>query len=100
MKPIRFHPKAETEMINAAMWYEEQQDDLGKRFLAAVQDCLNKIEINPHLFPDIDGDTRRSLTKTFPFGVIFRIKQDMIIVEAVMHLHRDPDCWKSRRFKQ
>ena len=96
MKPIRFHPDAETEMIQAALWYEMQQVDLGKRFLAAIQDCLNKIEINPLLYPAIEGESRRCLIRTFPFGVIFRIKPDMIIVEAIMHLHRNPDYWKSR----
>ena len=51
MKPIRFHPEAEAEMIDAAVWYEMQQEDLGKRYLCAVQDSLNRIEINPLLFP-------------------------------------------------
>ena len=49
MKPIRFHPEAETEMIQAALWYEKQQDDLGKRFLAAIQDCLNKTDSTPFI---------------------------------------------------
>ena len=43
MKPIRFHPEAEAEMIEAAAWYEVQQADLGKRFLTSVQDALNKV---------------------------------------------------------
>ncbi len=71
MKPIRFHPEADAEMLNAAVWYESQQQDLGKRFLAAVQDTLNRIELNPELYAFIEGDVRRCLTKTFPFGVLF-----------------------------
>ena len=100
MKPIRFHPDAEAEMIDAAAWYEMQQRDLGKRFLSAVQDSLNRIEINPLLFPVVEGDVHRCLTKIFPFGVLFRIKPEMIAVMAIMHLHRDPDYWKHRRFEQ
>lgn len=38
----------------------------------------------------------KCLTKTFPFGVLFRDRPDEIIVVAVMHLHRDPDYWKHR----
>lgn len=34
MIPIRFHPEAEAEMMSAAKYYESQQKDLGKRFLA------------------------------------------------------------------
>lgn len=99
MKSIRFHPEADTEMVDAAVWYESQQEDLGKRFLTSVQDALNRIELNPGLYPFVEGDVRRCLTKTFPFGVLFRIRPDIIAVMAVMHLHRDPDYWKSRRFE-
>lgn len=94
--PIRFHPHAETEMIDGAMWYESQQNGLGKRFLTVIQDALNKIEIHPEIYPLVEGDVRRCLTKTFPYGVLFRIKPDFIAVMAIMHLHRDPDYWKSR----
>jgi hypothetical protein len=38
MNPVRFHPEAEAEMLSAAKFYEIQQKDLGKRFLASVQD--------------------------------------------------------------
>ena len=99
MKPVRFHPDADTEMVDAAVWYESRQEDLGKRFLTAVQDALNKIEVNPELYPFVEGDVRRCLTKIFPFGVLFRIKPDVIAVIAIMHLHRDPDYWKNRGFE-
>lgn len=100
MKLTRFHPDADTEMLDAAVWYESQQCDLGKRFLVSVQDALNRIELNPELYAFVDGDVRRCLTKTFPFGVLFRVKTDYIVIMAVMHLHRDPDCWKDRIFEQ
>jgi len=96
MKSPRFHPEAESEMIEAAAWYEAQQTDLGKRFLTCVQDTLKRVELNPALYPVVDDDVRRCLTSTFPFGVMFRIKEDMIVIIAVMHLHRDPDYWKNR----
>lgn len=99
MKPIRFHPDADAEMLDAAVWYESQQQDLGKRFLAAVQDALNRLALNPELYAFVDGDVRRCLTKTFPFGILFRTKPDLIAIMAVMHLHRDPDYWTNRRFK-
>ena len=99
MKPVRFHPDADAEMVDAAVWYESQQEGLGKRFLTSVQDTLNRIELNPEMYPVVEGDVRRCLTKTFPFGVLFRITPHLIAVMAVMHLHRDPDYWKSRRFE-
>jgi len=100
MKPLRFHPSAETEMIDAAAWYEAQEIGLGKRFLTSVQDALNRIQINPLLYPTIEEDVRCCLTKTFPYEVLFRVRSDCILVIAVMHLHRDPDYWRNRKSKQ
>jgi hypothetical protein len=42
MKSIRFHPDADSEMVDAAQWYEIQQEGLGKRFLTSVQDALKQ----------------------------------------------------------
>lgn len=99
MKAVRFHPDADTEMVDAARWYELQQEGLGKRFLASVQEALNRIKLNPRMHPIVEDDVRRCITKMFPFGILFRMNPGFISVMAVMHLHRDPDYWKTRRFE-
>ena len=96
MKPVRFHSAAEAEMNAAATYYEKEQPDLGKRFLAAVQEAVHKIQINPLLYPVIDRDVRRCLTRPFPFGVLYRNDADWIVIVSVMHLHREPGYWRSR----
>ncbi len=96
MKTVRFHPDAEAEMIAAAAYYESQQADLGLRFLASVQDAMNRIVMNPALYGTVELDVQRCLTRTFPFGVLFRVRTDEILVMAVMHLNRDPSYWKKR----
>ena len=96
MKAVRFHPDAESEMIEAAAYYETQQRDLGRRFLASIQDAGNRIRVNPRLYPIVELDVRRCLAKTFSFGVLFRERPEELIIMAVMHLHRDPGYWKSR----
>lgn len=96
MKTVKFHASAEAEMIEAAAYYEAQQPGLGRRFLVAVQNAVNRVAANPHLYPIVDLDVRRCLTKTFPYGILFREHADGFVVMAVMHLHRDPDYWKNR----
>ncbi len=96
MRTVLFHPDAEAEMIHAAGYYEQQQKDLGKRFLVSVQETIERIQINPLLFPVVHLDVHRCLIKIFPFGILFKILQDQIIIIAVMHIHRNPDYWKNR----
>jgi hypothetical protein len=96
MKPVRFHPDAKSEMVEAAAYYEAQQPDLGRRFLASVQDAVNRISVMHRLYPIVELDVHRCLTKTFPFEVLLRERPDTILTMAAMHLHRDPDTWKSR----
>ena len=96
MKTVKFYPDAEDEMIEAAAYYETQQPQLGRRFLVSVQDAINIIVLNPRLYAIVYLDVRRCLTKTFPFGVLFRELPDKIVIMAVMHLHREPDYWKNR----
>lgn len=96
MKTVRFHPDAESELLHAAAYYEAQQPNLGRRFLTSVQDAVNRIRLNPRLYPIVELDVRRCFTRTFPFGVLFRERPDEFVIMAVMHLHRDPDYWKNR----
>ena len=96
MKPVKFLAQAAAEMNAAAAYYEREQADLGKRYLAAVQEVIRKIQINPALYPVVAPGVRRCLAKTFPFGVLYRDQPNLIEVVAVMHLRRDPNYWQNR----
>jgi len=96
MKAIKFHPEADIEMIDSALFYETQQNNLGKRFLSNIQDSLKNIQINPCLYPIIYLDIRRCITKTFPFNVLFRINSENIVIVAIMHHSKNPNYWKYR----
>lgn len=73
-----------------------QAGRLGQAISQFCQDAINRIELNPELFPFVEGDVRRCLAKKFPFGILFRVETNLIEVSAVMHLHRDPDYWRTR----
>jgi hypothetical protein len=49
MTKVKFHPRAEAEMVAAAAYYESQQENLGKKFLASIQDAINSIVAVMHL---------------------------------------------------
>jgi hypothetical protein len=46
---ILFRPEAETELMEAASWYEERGKGLGAEFLRSLDAAISAIERNPWL---------------------------------------------------
>ena len=92
-----FRPQAESELLDARGWYENQRPGLGRTFAAAVDGALAGILRNPLAYPRVHGETRRALVPGFPYGIYFRIIADELVVLAVMHGRRLPRRWQSRR---
>lgn len=80
----------------AALWYEDQRAGLGMRFLDELDKVFQRIADNPKQFPQLEAEVRRVLLDHFPYGVYFPEGSEDIVVLAVLHLHREPDMWKSR----
>jgi len=57
---------------------------------------FQRIEVNPQQFPRLEGEVRRALLRHFPYVVYFIGESETITVLAVLHLHQEPDMWKSR----
>ncbi|MEW6616276.1 MAG: type II toxin-antitoxin system RelE/ParE family toxin [Thermodesulfobacteriota bacterium] len=91
-----FHPEAEAEFDAAVDYYEDCEPGLGYDFAVEVHATLENILSFPKAWPILEDDIRRCQTRRFPFGIIYAINEDVIFVLAVMHLHRDPEYWKSR----
>ncbi len=45
----------------------------------------------------IDKDVRRCMTRKFPYGILYTIEEDYILILAVMHCNREPNYWKNRK---
>src|SRR5947209_6986971 len=90
-------PEAQTDIREAARWYEDREFGLGLRFLREVRTSLQHIADNPLMFPVIEEDVRRSLLQKFPYSIYFVNESEAIAIIAVLHQHRRPGAWKSRR---
>ena len=96
MKTVIFHREAEIEAAQAAVFYGEQQELLGSRFVVAIEEGLSRIRLNPFMFPVAEDDVSRCLIRSFPFAILFRVIDERIVIVAVMHLRRNPGYWKER----
>ena len=96
---ITADPEAESEIGEAAGWYEDRLTGLGLEFLAAVERAFSLIAENPERFPvwKQGHAFRRCLLKRFPYMVFYEIEEDRVVVWAVAHVRRKPGYWVSRR---
>lgn len=89
-------PQSDLDILAAALWYEDQRSGLAARFLDELDLVFQRIKDNPQQFPCVEGDVHRALLRHFPYGVYFLAEEGRAIVLSVLHLHREPDMWKSR----
>lgn len=92
----RFHPKTESEFYDSVAYYESQKDGLGLEFSEEIYSTIQRILQYPSAWTKITKGCRRCLTKRFPFGVIYSIQENYILIIAVMPLSRKPGYWQDR----
>lgn len=92
---IEFLDPAKKELAEAIIFYNHESEGLGYRFAVEINRTLSRIIQYPKAWPEISKRARRCRTKGFPYGIIYQIREDLILVVAIMHLHRYPDSWKS-----
>lgn len=92
-----FHPEALTEYAEVVQYYTEQRVEVAQAFVDAVEDAVYRIREAPTRWSVIDEDVRRCLTRKFPYGILYTVEQDYILILAVMHCSREPGYWKNRR---
>jgi plasmid stabilization system protein ParE len=87
---VRVLSLARQELEDAVAWYEEQGEGLGSRFLDAMDKAVRRVVAFPLSAPEIDPGFRRCLLTRFPYGLIYVVEDDDIVIVAVSHLHRSP----------
>ena len=94
MKRYRFTSAALTELKQATLYYEQREDGLGTVFLDEIEATVSRILQHPQAWHPLSARTRRCRTHRFPFGLIYQIRVDEILITSVMDLHRDPASWR------
>lgn len=87
---------AEQELAAAVDYYNKQCPGLGFEFAAEVKSTLTRIVSFPEAWPHLSPRSRRCMTNRFPYGLLYQLRADHIIVTAIMHLKRDPQKWQDR----
>jgi len=92
-------PLANHDIKEAALWYNNEQPGLGKRFTTQIRQKIKLIKDDPELAPVRYDNIRTAVLDVFPFMIHYSIDHSLklIVISAVLHTSRNPDIWKSDR---
>jgi len=93
MRKVTFHEDAETEMNEAARYYEERALGLGMSFLDAIEEAVDQVLADPEAYQLVGDEVRHKILRRFPYSALYAIEPDRIRVMAVAHQKRRPGYW-------
>ncbi len=91
-----YHPEALAEYADAALYYDERTPGLGADFTVEVETALQQVLGCPERWGCVEEDIRRFLVRRFPYGLLYTIEADHVMIVAIMHLSREPGYWRHR----
>lgn len=91
-----FHPDALSEYEAAALYYAAIDQELQLRFIQSIEESIELILESPSRWRVLDEDIRRYIVHMFPYGILYTVENDFVLIVAVMHFSREPGYWKDR----
>ena len=94
---ILIHEAAESEIDEAANFYDIASPGLGSVFIDEIEHTIQSISEFPEAAPLVRGRVRKRIVTKFPYSLIYSVRPDQIRVLAVAHHKRRPFYWRGRR---
>jgi plasmid stabilization system protein ParE len=96
-RSIRYHPLFESDVLNAAEWYDDRRPNLGADFVARVQRAIDRLVEHPERRTPVDYGVRYWPVERFPYVVFYDLTDTELLVLGVMHTSQESDKWLARR---
>jgi plasmid stabilization system protein ParE len=83
---------ARSDIQEAITWYNDQQDELGKKFLKFVDKKINNLCVTPGIGSIRYDEVRCTMIKGFPYIIHYTVKKSskQVIILRVLHAFRKP----------
>lgn len=83
-------------MHETMSYYSQQVPGLGDIFMNTLKTVVQDVAEHPYRWPIIRQNIHRRLIHRFPYGILYRIEEDAIVIIAITHLRRRPSYWIER----
>jgi plasmid stabilization system protein ParE len=70
---VRVTPEARADLAEARRWYRQRAPGFDRRFIDAVEACVNSISEHPERGAVVEGTVRRVLLRGFPYSVFYTL---------------------------
>jgi plasmid stabilization system protein ParE len=70
--------------------------EIARRFKPMLQRALTEISLAPERWPTLVDDLRKRPQRGFPYRIVYQLRQDHVLIVAVMHERRRPNYWRER----
>ena len=88
---------AAVEIEEAVNYYEKREKGLGRSLLNEFDKSIKMICNYPSAWPVIcNKNVRRCLIERFPYGIVYKVIDNTVIIGAFMNLRKKPNYWKDR----
>ena len=94
---VFIQPSALADLRAGTRFYEKQQAGLGSYFLDSLYSDIDSLLLYAGIHAEHFGKYRL-LSERFPYAVYYEVRDDLIMVRAVLDLRRDPS-WISRKLR-
>jgi plasmid stabilization system protein ParE len=91
-------PEAESDIIDAAVWYENREVSLGLEIAGEVHAAIKRAVEHPRAHPLLrkHPEVHRILAQRFPYRIYYIVRSDAIVIFAVLHSSRHERNWEVR----
>ena len=91
-------PEAEADIRETIQWYEEQQSGLGWQFAEETGKSIRRALGNPRAYRLMrrQPHVRRVLMHRFPYRIFYLLREDALVVFAIIHGKRQEANWVER----
>lgn len=88
--------EAELEILDAVTFYKDRAGDLAADFYNEFKRAREEVATFPEFWGPVGGGYRRKLLARYPYGIIYRVEGEEILIVALAHTSRRPEYWRGR----
>ena len=94
---VKFHPEARIDLKEGKAFYRSRSPLAAIAFAQEVDAALSRIAEAPLRYPAGEHGTREHvLPWRFPYTIVYRMRDNMVVIVAIAHQSREPGYWHDR----